>query len=67
TQPLIILNSFLLLMEELYSRTVFKDSVVFKGKGDAKLTEETLNQFKEQFNNTFKAHEAYAIAHPEVY
>ncbi|GJY87529.1 root allergen protein-like protein [Tanacetum coccineum] len=46
---------------------VFKDSVVFKGKGDAKPTEETLNQFKELFKNTFKAQEAYAIAHPEVY
>ncbi|GKB69015.1 root allergen protein-like protein [Tanacetum coccineum] len=49
--------------------TVFEVSysVVFKGKGDAKPTEETLNQFKELFKNTFKAHEAYAIAHPEVY
>nr|GFB87016.1 root allergen protein-like [Tanacetum cinerariifolium] len=42
-----------------------KDSVVLKR--NAKPTEETLNQFKELFKNTFKAHEAYAIAHPEVY
>nr|GFB59993.1 root allergen protein-like [Tanacetum cinerariifolium] len=46
---------------------VLKDSVVLKRKGDAKPTEETLNQFKELFKNTLKAHEAYAIAHPEVY
>nr|GEX18387.1 root allergen protein-like [Tanacetum cinerariifolium] len=45
--------------------TVFKDSVVHKC--NAKPTEETFNQFKELFKNTFKAHEAYAIAHPEVY
>nr|GEY65912.1 root allergen protein-like [Tanacetum cinerariifolium] len=44
---------------------VFKDIVVLKR--NAKPTEETLNQFKELFKNTFKAHEAYAIAHPEVY
>ncbi|GJT75445.1 root allergen protein-like protein [Tanacetum coccineum] len=46
---------------------VFKDSVVFKGKGDAKPTEEALNQFKELLTNTFKTLEAYAIAHPEAY
>ncbi|GJZ41489.1 root allergen protein-like protein [Tanacetum coccineum] len=46
---------------------VFKDSVVFKGKGDAKPTEETLNQFKELLITTYKAHEAYAIVlTPEV-
>ncbi|GJY56265.1 hypothetical protein Tco_0455380 [Tanacetum coccineum] len=49
--------------QENYLRSM--DSVVFKGKGDAKPTEETLNQFKELFKNTFKAQEAYAIAHPE--
>ncbi|GJZ01956.1 root allergen protein-like protein [Tanacetum coccineum] len=46
---------------------VFKHSVVLKCKGDAKPTEETLNQFKEFFKNTFKTLEAYAIAHPEAY
>nr|GEW66224.1 root allergen protein-like [Tanacetum cinerariifolium] len=37
---------------------VFKHCVVVKCKGDAKPTEETLNQFKESFKNTFKALDA---------
>ena len=46
---------------------VFKNNSVLKCKGDAKPTEETINHFKESFKNTFKALEAYAIAHPEAY
>nr|GEZ59196.1 root allergen protein-like [Tanacetum cinerariifolium] len=46
---------------------VFKDDIILKCNGDAKPTEETLNQYKELLTNTFKTLEAHAIAHPEVY
>ncbi|PWA49405.1 vegetative storage protein, VSP [Artemisia annua] len=46
---------------------VYKHNVVLKCKGDAKPTEETINQFKESFKNTFKALESHLIAHPKAY
>nr|XP_043608136.1 root allergen protein-like [Erigeron canadensis] len=46
--------------------SVYKQTMVFKCKGDSKLTEEEVTQAKEWYTNTVKAFEAYAIAHPEV-
>ncbi|KAI3730069.1 hypothetical protein L6452_18745 [Arctium lappa] len=47
--------------------SIYKHTTVFKCKGDAKLTEDTLNLVKATLKKTFKAIESYAIAHPEVY
>ncbi|KAJ9546460.1 hypothetical protein OSB04_019003 [Centaurea solstitialis] len=47
--------------------SLYKHSVVFKCKGDAKLPEDTLNLVKESLKKTFKAIESHAIAHPEAY
>ncbi|GJW63468.1 hypothetical protein Tco_0115352 [Tanacetum coccineum] len=44
-----------LMMEE----AVFKDSVVFKGKGDAKLTEETLNISKNSLEHSSRPRGAF--------
>ena len=45
---------------------VYKHSMVFKCKGDATLSEANVSLMKEGIKKTFKAVEAYAIAHPEV-
>ena len=45
---------------------VYKHSMVFKCKGDAKLSEDNVSLMKEGIIKVFKAVEAYAIAHPEV-
>ncbi|KAL7595649.1 hypothetical protein Lser_V15G31320 [Lactuca serriola] len=47
--------------------SVYKHSTEFNCKPDAQLSEDILNFAKEAFKNTFKAIEAYAIAHPEAY
>ncbi|KAI3506075.1 hypothetical protein L1887_28431 [Cichorium endivia] len=47
--------------------SVYKHSMVFKCKGDAKLSEDNVSQMKEGLKKTFKAIEAYAIAHSEAY
>ncbi|CAH1454422.1 unnamed protein product [Lactuca virosa] len=47
--------------------SVYKHSTEFNCKPDAQLSEDILNLAKEAFKNTFKAIEAYAIAHPQAY
>ncbi|CAH1454429.1 unnamed protein product [Lactuca virosa] len=47
--------------------SVYKHTTVFNCKPDAQLSENILNGSKEAYKNTFKAIEAYAIAHPEAY
>nr|AHM10374.1 pathogenesis-related protein [Eclipta prostrata] len=47
--------------------SVFKQTVVYSCKGDEKPSEEILKKEKELYENTYKAIEAYAVAHPETY
>ncbi|KAI7753706.1 hypothetical protein M8C21_001344 [Ambrosia artemisiifolia] len=47
--------------------SVFKQTVVYNCKGDEKPSEEILAKEKEIYENTYKAIEAYAAAHPETY
>ncbi|KAC9579625.1 hypothetical protein E3N88_20336 [Mikania micrantha] len=46
---------------------VFKQTVKYNCKGDEKPSEEFLEKEKELYENTYKAIEAYAAAHPETY
>lgn len=46
---------------------VYKHTIVFKCKGDAKVSEDIINQTKEAFKNTFKALESYIVAHHDKY
>ncbi|KAL4563060.1 hypothetical protein LXL04_027091 [Taraxacum kok-saghyz] len=46
--------------------SVYKHSMVFKCKGDAKLTDENVSLMKEGLKKTFKAIETYVISHPEA-
>nr|KAJ0200001.1 hypothetical protein LSAT_V11C600341310 [Lactuca sativa] len=46
--------------------SVYKHTTEFNCKPDAQLPDGILNFLKEAFKNTFKAIEAYAIAHPEA-
>ncbi|KAL8231227.1 hypothetical protein R6Q57_001005 [Mikania cordata] len=46
---------------------VFKQTVKYNCKGDEKPSEEFLEKEKELYENTYKAIEAYAVAHPETY
>ncbi|KAJ0754002.1 putative Bet v I/Major latex protein [Helianthus annuus] len=47
--------------------SVYKQTVVYNCKGAEKPSEEFLKTEKEVFESNFKAMEAYAVAHPEVY
>ncbi|KAK9066996.1 hypothetical protein SSX86_014320 [Deinandra increscens subsp. villosa] len=47
--------------------SVFKQTVKYNCKGDEKPAEEFLKKEKELYENTYKAIEAYAVAHPETY
>ncbi|CAI9293955.1 unnamed protein product [Lactuca saligna] len=47
--------------------SVYKHTALFNCKPNTQLGEDILNFTKEAFKNTFKAMEAYAIAHPEAY
>ncbi|KAK9059118.1 hypothetical protein SSX86_021737 [Deinandra increscens subsp. villosa] len=47
--------------------SVFKQIVIYNCKGDAKPSAKTLNFEKELYEKTYKAIEAYAVAHPETY
>ncbi|KAF5816407.1 putative Bet v I/Major latex protein [Helianthus annuus] len=46
---------------------VFKQTVIYNCKGDEKPPVDVLNFEKELYEKTYKAMEAYAAAHPEVY
>ncbi|KAD4888259.1 hypothetical protein E3N88_20332 [Mikania micrantha] len=46
---------------------VFKQTVTYNCKGDEKPSEEFIKKEKELYENTYKAIEAYAAAHPETY
>ncbi|KAD4888265.1 hypothetical protein E3N88_20352 [Mikania micrantha] len=46
---------------------VFKQTVKYNCKSDEKLPEEFLKKEKELYENTYKAIEDYAAAHPETY
>ncbi|KAL8250975.1 hypothetical protein R6Q59_034668 [Mikania micrantha] len=46
---------------------VFKQTVKYNCKGDEKPSKEFLEKEKELYENTYKAIEAYAAAHPETY
>ncbi|XP_076896779.1 root allergen protein-like [Bidens hawaiensis] len=43
--------------------SVFKQTVIYNYKGDEKLPEEILKKEKELYEDTYKAIEAYAVAH----
>ncbi|KAI7752735.1 hypothetical protein M8C21_012828 [Ambrosia artemisiifolia] len=45
----------------------FKQTIVYNCKGDEKPSKETLKTEKEIYEQTYKAIEAYAAAHPEEY
>ncbi|KAI3785147.1 hypothetical protein L1987_44260 [Smallanthus sonchifolius] len=47
--------------------SVYKQTVIYNCKGDEKPSEEILKKEKELYENTYKAIEAYAVAHPEAY
>ncbi|KAK9066992.1 hypothetical protein SSX86_014316 [Deinandra increscens subsp. villosa] len=47
--------------------SVFKQTVKYNCKGDEKPAEEFLKKEKELYENTYKALEAYGVAHPETY
>ena len=47
--------------------SIFKQTVTYNCKGDEKPSAETLNFEKEVYEKTFKAMEAYAVAHPEEF
>ncbi|PWA90165.1 ribonuclease 1 [Artemisia annua] len=47
--------------------SVFKQKITYNCKGDEKPSAETLNFEKELYEKTFKAMEAYAVAHPEEF
>ena len=47
--------------------SVYKQTVTYNCKGNAKPSEEALNFEKGEFEKTAKAMEAYAAAHPELY
>ncbi|XP_071696185.1 root allergen protein-like [Rutidosis leptorrhynchoides] len=47
--------------------SLFKQTVVYNCKGNEKPSEEVLKADKEIYENTIKAIEAYAAAHPEIY
>ena len=47
--------------------SVYKQTVTYNCKGNAKPSEEALNYEKMTFEKTGKAMEAYAAAHPELY
>ncbi|KAI3756642.1 hypothetical protein L1987_56464 [Smallanthus sonchifolius] len=46
---------------------VFKQTIIYNCKGDEKPSAEVLNFEKELYEKTYKAIEAYAVAHPEAY
>ena len=46
---------------------VFKQTIVYNCKGDEKPSEDFLKKEKELYENTYKALEDYAAAHPEGY
>ncbi|KAL8231229.1 hypothetical protein R6Q57_001007 [Mikania cordata] len=46
---------------------VFKQTVTYNCKGDEKPSEEFIKKEKELYENTYKAIESYAAAHPETY
>ncbi|KAD4888256.1 hypothetical protein E3N88_20329 [Mikania micrantha] len=46
---------------------VFKQTITYNCKGDEKPSEEFIKKEKELYENTYKAIEAYAAAHPETY
>ncbi|KAJ9546503.1 hypothetical protein OSB04_019046 [Centaurea solstitialis] len=47
--------------------SIFKQTVIYNCKGNEKPSEEVLKIEKETYLKTFKAIEAYSIAHPEGY
>ncbi|KAI7744745.1 hypothetical protein M8C21_016880 [Ambrosia artemisiifolia] len=47
--------------------SVFKQTVIYNCKGDEKPSTDILNFEKELYEKTYKALEAYAVAHPETY
>ncbi|KAI3730064.1 hypothetical protein L6452_18740 [Arctium lappa] len=47
--------------------SVFKQTVIYNCKGNEKPSEEILKVEKEMYEKTFKAIEAYGVAHPEDY
>ncbi|KAJ9546534.1 hypothetical protein OSB04_019077 [Centaurea solstitialis] len=47
--------------------SIFKQTIVYNCKGNEKPTEDILKVEKEIYEKTFKAIEAYGIAHPENY
>nr|XP_043633005.1 uncharacterized protein LOC122604170 [Erigeron canadensis] len=46
---------------------VNKQTITYNCKGDEKPSEEILKKEKETYESTYKAMEAYAVAHPEIY
>ncbi|KAL8214135.1 hypothetical protein R6Q57_003584 [Mikania cordata] len=46
---------------------IFKQTVIYNCKGDEKPSEDILKAEKELYEQTYKAIEAYAAAHPELY
>ena len=47
--------------------SVYKQTITYNCKGNAKPSEEGVNFEKSGFEKTFRAIEAYAAAHPELY
>ncbi|KAI3821740.1 hypothetical protein L1987_09312 [Smallanthus sonchifolius] len=47
--------------------SIFKQTVIYNCIGDEKPSEENLKAEKEMYEQTYKAIEAYATAHPELY
>ncbi|KAK9059122.1 hypothetical protein SSX86_021741 [Deinandra increscens subsp. villosa] len=47
--------------------SIFKQTVVYNGKGDEKPSAETLSFIKDLYEKTYKAMEVYAAEHPETY
>lgn len=47
--------------------SIFKQTVIYNCKGDDKPSKEILMFEKEMYEETYKAIEAYAVAHPETY
>ncbi|GKA07034.1 root allergen protein-like protein [Tanacetum coccineum] len=47
--------------------SVYKQTITYNCKGNDKPSEEVLNSEKSDHETTFKAMEAYAAAHPELY
>nr|GFA54456.1 hypothetical protein [Tanacetum cinerariifolium] len=47
--------------------SVYKQTITYNCKGNDKPSEEVLNSEKSDHEKTFKAMEAYAAAHPELY